>query len=149
MPKKVHNRPAKSKARPRRPVSRPSTAIPFDATQASDGVAEEGTGAMPLARPTGTSTGASPLARPGGTNTDASPLARPGGTSTGASPLARPGEDRGGTANAGRSRRGPASARRTPTLVVNYQYLRRDIRSLAVLAPTMIVLLVIAFFVLH
>jgi len=33
--------------------------------------------------------------------------------------------------------------------VVNYQYLRRDIRSLSILAPTMIVLLIIAFFVLH
>jgi len=32
---------------------------------------------------------------------------------------------------------------------VNYHYLRRDITSLSILAPAMVVLLVIAFFVLH
>lgn len=45
--------------------------------------------------------------------------------------------------------RRPTAARRTPVLAINYDYLRRDIRMLSVLAPSMIVLLVIAFFVLH
>jgi len=76
-------------------------------------------------------------------------VALPSETRIGASPLTRPAEDRSASTSAARSRRGPAAARRTPTLVVNYQYLRRDIRSLSILAPTMIVLLIIAFFVLH
>jgi hypothetical protein len=33
--------------------------------------------------------------------------------------------------------------------VVNYDYLRRDIRMLLILAPAMIVLVIIAFFVFH
>ena len=126
MPKKVHNRPAKSKARPRRPVSRPDTVVPPapSSNPVTPGMAAaEGSRSLPVAPP-------------------AEPR-------TGASPLARPAEDRSGTTSAVRTRRGPAVARRTPTLVVNYQYLRRDIRSLTILAPTMIVLLILAFFVLH
>jgi len=126
VPKKVHNRPAKSKARPRRPIPRSgaaaSSARSLDPV-VSDGAGVEGTGTLPMA-----------------------PSLE---SRTGASPLARPAEDRSGTTSIPRTRRGPAAARRTPTLVVNYQYLRRDIRSLSILAPTMIVLLIIAFFVLH
>jgi len=126
VPKKVHNRPAKSKARPRRPVSRPATnapSAPSNGADMSSGAAAEGTGVLPVASPPETRIGASPLARPA--------------------------EDRSAGTSAARTRRGPAASRRTPTLVVNYQYLRRDIRSLSILAPTMIVLLIIAFFVLH
>ncbi len=122
MPKKVHNRPAKSKARPRRPATTAPSAPP-NGPDMSGETAAEGTGVLPVAPPAETRIGASPLARPA--------------------------EDRGAGTSAARTRRGPAASRRTPTLVVNYQYLRRDIRSLSVLAPTMIVLLIIAFFVLH
>jgi hypothetical protein len=45
------------------------------------------------------------------------------------------------------STRRPTASRRTPVLAINYDYLRRDIRSLTMLAPAMVVLLVIAFFV--
>jgi hypothetical protein len=45
--------------------------------------------------------------------------------------------------------RRPTASRRTPVLAINYDYLRRDIRLLTVLAPSMVVLLVIAFFVLR
>lgn len=45
--------------------------------------------------------------------------------------------------------RRPATSRRTPALAINYDYLRHDIRMLSVLAPAMVVLLVIAFFVLR
>ncbi len=126
MPKKVHNRPAKSKARPRRPVSRPATTAPSappNGPDMSGGTVAEGTGVLPVTPPAETRIGASPLARPA--------------------------EDRSAGTSAARMRRGPAASRRAPTLVVNYQYLRRDIRSLSILAPTMIVLLIIAFFVLH
>jgi hypothetical protein len=47
------------------------------------------------------------------------------------------------------SRRGASSARRAPVTIVNYTYLRRDITTLSVLAPAMIVVLVILFFLLH
>ena len=43
--------------------------------------------------------------------------------------------------------RRPNSARRTPVLAINYDYLRRDIKALSILAPSMVVLLLIAFFV--
>lgn len=43
--------------------------------------------------------------------------------------------------------RRPATSRRTPVLAINYDFLRRDIRMLTMLAPAMVVLLVIAFFV--
>jgi len=129
VPKKVHNRPAKSKARPRRPVTTAPSAPSNDSVMPG-GAGAEGTGALPVAALPETRIGASPLARPAEDR---------GGTT----------RDRNGTTSAARTRRGPAAARRTPTLVVNYQYLRRDIRSLSILAPTMIVLLIIAFFVLH
>lgn len=45
--------------------------------------------------------------------------------------------------------RRPVAARRAPVLTINYDYLRGDIRMLSILAPSMVVLLVIAFFVLH
>lgn len=46
------------------------------------------------------------------------------------------------------ARRAVAS-RRTPVLAINYDYLRVDVRLLSLLAPAMVVLLVIAFFVFH
>jgi hypothetical protein len=52
-------------------------------------------------------------------------------------------------APASSARRGGAAVRRPPTTVINYQYLRRDITTLTILAPAMIVVLVILFFVLH
>jgi len=85
----------------------------------------------------------------GAERTGALPVPPAAQASTGASPLTRPAEDRSATTSVARARRGPAATRRTPTLVVNYQYLRRDIRSLSILAPTMIGLLIVAFFVLH
>jgi hypothetical protein len=39
------------------------------------------------------------------------------------------------------------AARRAPVLAINYAFLRGDIRMLSILAPSMLVLLVIAFFV--
>jgi hypothetical protein len=65
------------------------------------------------------------------------------GTSTSA---AAPSTRSGAAATA--ARRAVAS-RRTPALTINYDYLRGDIRMLSVLAPSMVVLLVIAFFALH
>jgi hypothetical protein len=40
-------------------------------------------------------------------------------------------------------------SRRTPVLAINYDYLRGDIRMLSMLAPSMAILLVIAFFALR
>ena len=42
-----------------------------------------------------------------------------------------------------------APARPQPTLTFNYAYLGHDITSLAILAPAMVVLLIVAYFVLH
>jgi hypothetical protein len=39
--------------------------------------------------------------------------------------------------------------RRPVGLTINYAYLRRDLRTLAVLAPLMVVLLVFAYFLFH
>lgn len=47
------------------------------------------------------------------------------------------------------SRRGGSAGRRSPVITINYEYLRRDLRLLGVLAPAMIVLLLIAFFVIR
>jgi hypothetical protein len=47
------------------------------------------------------------------------------------------------------SARRAAPARRAPVITVNYAYLRRDITRLAVLAPAMVVLVLIAYFTLH
>jgi len=47
------------------------------------------------------------------------------------------------------SRRGAPAARRGPATIINYQYLRHDLRTLSILAPAMIVVLVILFFLLH
>jgi hypothetical protein len=38
---------------------------------------------------------------------------------------------------------------RIPTLTINYDYLRHDLRTLAVLAPLMVILVVASFFVFH
>lgn len=46
------------------------------------------------------------------------------------------------------ARRG-LQARRAPDMAVNYSYLRSDIRMLAVLAPLMVVILFVAYLVLH
>jgi hypothetical protein len=51
------------------------------------------------------------------------------------------------TTRASAATRRPTASRRAPILAINYDYLRRDIRMLTMLAPAMIVLLVIAFFV--
>lgn len=47
------------------------------------------------------------------------------------------------------ARRGAAANRRAPATAVNYHYLRRDITTLSILAPAMVVVLIILFFVLH
>ena len=47
------------------------------------------------------------------------------------------------------ARRAPPSARKTPTLTVNYGYLRHDLTLLAVLAVSMIVLVLVAYIFLH
>jgi hypothetical protein len=49
---------------------------------------------------------------------------------------------------AARSRRSIPS-RRAPVIAINYDYLRKDITYLALLAPAMVVLVVIAYFTLH
>jgi hypothetical protein len=54
-----------------------------------------------------------------------------------------------GPAVATHARRNPNLVRRSPAITINYEYLRHDIRYLAVLAPTMIVLLMLAFVFLH
>jgi hypothetical protein len=46
-------------------------------------------------------------------------------------------------------RRNPNLLRKAPAVTINYQYLHRDINRLAVLAPAMVVLLIIAFIFLH
>ena len=42
-----------------------------------------------------------------------------------------------------------SSARRLPSVTVNYAYLQHDLRLLAILAPAMVVLLFVAYFVFH
>lgn len=63
-----------------------------------------------------------------------------------ARPLAPPSEPRTSAVPAA-TRRG--AARRAPVITINYSYLRHDLRMLAVLAPLMVVLLVVAYAVLH
>lgn len=41
------------------------------------------------------------------------------------------------------------SARRAPVTTINYAYLGRDLRSLAILAPSMVILVIIAFIFIH
>lgn len=94
MPKKSQGRPAKGKARSKRPQQRPNR-VP-------------GAGTMTAVQETG-----SPA-----------PAAVPAA-----------------------SRR--VASRRPPGITINYAYLRGDIMRLAVLAPLMVVLLVIAFFIFH
>jgi hypothetical protein len=53
------------------------------------------------------------------------------------------------TSGAATAARRAVAARRTPVLAINYDFLRGDIRMLSLLAPSMLVLLVIAFFVLR
>jgi hypothetical protein len=43
----------------------------------------------------------------------------------------------------------PGAARRAPTLTINYGYLRRDLVSLGILGPAMIVLLIVAYLIFH
>ena len=50
---------------------------------------------------------------------------------------------------AGGSSRAATAARRTSGPTINYDYLRRDMRLLAMLAPVMVILVVIAFFLFH
>jgi hypothetical protein len=59
-------------------------------------------------------------------------------------PISRP-----GVVTATSAARSPRSAARAPVLSVDYRYLRRDLTYLSVLAPLMIVLLIVAFFVFH
>jgi hypothetical protein len=47
------------------------------------------------------------------------------------------------------ARRNPNLVRKAPAVAINYQYLRRDMVRLAILAPSMIVLLLLAFVLLH
>jgi hypothetical protein len=47
------------------------------------------------------------------------------------------------------ARRTPGAVRKAPGIAINYAYLRRDLFTLAVLAPSMVVLLVVAFLVLQ
>ena len=42
-----------------------------------------------------------------------------------------------------------SAARRLPTVTLNYAYLQHDLRLLAMLAPAMVVLLVVAYFLFH
>jgi hypothetical protein len=53
------------------------------------------------------------------------------------------------TGSVATGRRNPNLLRKAPTVTVDYQYLRHDLRQLAVLAPTMILLLIIAYIFLH
>lgn len=46
------------------------------------------------------------------------------------------------------ARRAP-TARRSPAAVMNYAYLRRDLRALGILAPAMIILVILAFIFIH
>jgi hypothetical protein len=47
------------------------------------------------------------------------------------------------------ARRAAGVPRKAPATVADYAYLRRDLRLLGILAPSMIVLVVIAFFLFH
>jgi hypothetical protein len=49
----------------------------------------------------------------------------------------------------GRPRRATGALRKAPGVTFNYEYLRRDMKRLAILAPSMIVILVLAFVFLH
>lgn len=76
------------------------------------------------------------------------------GDLTAAQPAATPVAPAASVGQPRRSGSMPAASRRTgriaaPTMTINYHYLRRDIMALAVLAPAMIVLLVLAFVFLH
>ena len=95
MPKKVQGRPAKGKARSKRPQQRPNRA--------------PGPGTMAAVQETA------------------------GASAPASVPVA--------------ARR--AGSRRAPTITINYAYLRSDIMRLAVLAPTMVVLLIVAYFIFH
>jgi hypothetical protein len=101
VPRKAQRRPAKNKARSRRPV----------AAQAQTAVAEPEAGFAPA-----------PAAAP----------ARP----VPSAPVTP-------------SPRSRTATRKAPTISVDYSYLRRDLTSLAVLAPAMIVLVLVAFIFLH
>lgn len=45
--------------------------------------------------------------------------------------------------------RRPQTARRAPVTAINYAYLRHDLKTLAVLATSMVVLVIIAFIFIH
>ncbi len=51
--------------------------------------------------------------------------------------------------NPAATRRASAAARKVAAATINYDYLRRDIRTLAVMAPVMIIVLIVAFIALH
>lgn len=68
------------------------------------------------------------------------------GTTPARAPVSTPAPPR--TARAPRQA-AASTPRRPPVNTVNYAYLRRDIRTISVVAPAMVILLVIAFFVLH
>jgi hypothetical protein len=90
---------------------------------------------------------ARPLAVPvqaGATQEELIPTTTP---ARGASTSATAPTTRSGAATAAARR--AVTSRRTPALTINYDYLRGDIRMLSVLAPSMVVLLLIAFFALH
>ena len=46
-------------------------------------------------------------------------------------------------------RRAAPPARKSPGITINYAYLRRDLLTLGVLAPSMVVLVVVAYFIWH
>jgi hypothetical protein len=60
----------------------------------------------------------------------------------GASPAGR-------TGNATAVRRASYVQRKAPVTAVNYTYLRHDLRLLGILAPAMVVLVVVSFFIFH
>lgn len=123
MAKKVNQHPGnKQKNRARRPTQKPASATPqVDQPDMEPAVA-------PFVPSSGISASTVPTAsppRPAVTRQTA-PAARTGGAS-----------------------RAATAARRTSGPTINYDYLRRDMRLLAMLAPVMVILVVIAFFLFH
>jgi len=118
--KKVNQRPGnKQKNRARRPTQKPVSAIPQDDQPEMDPAFAPSSGISASTVPTGSH------ARPA-VSRQAAPTARTGGAS-----------------------RAATAARRTSGPTINYDYLRGDMRLLAMLAPVMVILVVIAFFLFH
>ncbi len=75
--------------------------------------------------------------------TEAVPIAGPMTTSVSNTPAAA------AARSAPATRRAATTSRKATVPTINYAYLHRDIKALAILAPTMVIALILAFIVFH